>query len=61
MQDTVLPADLRFFSVLAMAGSLSAAGRELGLTTAAVSKHLTQMEARAGVPMPPGVSTVMIR
>lgn len=51
MQDTVLPADLRFFSVLAMAGSLSAAGRELGLTTAAVSKHLTLMEARAGVPL----------
>ncbi|MFX5714334.1 LysR family transcriptional regulator, partial [Acinetobacter baumannii] len=36
---------------LAMAGSLSAAGRELGLTTAAVSKHLTLMEARAGVPL----------
>ncbi len=51
MQDVVLPSDLRFFSVLAMAGSLSAAARELGLTTAAVSKHLTQMEARAGVPL----------
>ncbi|WP_016835141.1 LysR family transcriptional regulator [Herbaspirillum lusitanum] len=51
MQDTVLPSDLRFFSVLAMAGSLSAAARELGLTTAAVSKHLTQMESRAGVPL----------
>lgn len=51
MQESVLPADLRFFSVLAMAGSLSAAARELGLTTAAVSKHLTQMETRAGVPL----------
>lgn len=51
MQDTVLPADLRFFSVLAMAGSLSAAAREMGLTTAAVSKHLAQMESRAGVPL----------
>jgi len=51
MQDVVLPSDLRFFSVLAMAGSLSAAARELGLTTAAVSKHLSQMESRAGVPL----------
>ncbi|EJL85753.1 transcriptional regulator [Herbaspirillum sp. CF444] len=51
MQDVVLPSDLRFFSILAMAGSLSAAARELGLTTAAVSKHLTQMETRAGVPL----------
>ena len=33
----------------AAAGSLSAAGRELGVTTAAVSKHLAQMEARLGV------------
>lgn len=51
MQATVLPSDLRFFSVLYAAGSLSAAARELGLTTGAVSKHLKQMEHRAGVPL----------
>ncbi|WP_211462443.1 LysR substrate-binding domain-containing protein [Collimonas silvisoli] len=51
MQDTVLPSDLSFFSTLAASGSLSAAARELGLTAAAVSKHLTQMESRAGVPL----------
>src|SRR5476651_1586900 len=49
MQDTVLPSDLSFFSTLSSCGSLSAAARELGLTAAAVSKHLTQMESRAGV------------
>ena len=49
MRDTVQPADLSFFSTLAASGSLSAAARELGLTAAAVSKHLTQMESRAGV------------
>jgi LysR family transcriptional activator of dmlA len=51
MKDTVLPSDLSFFSTLAVSGSLSAAARELGLTAAAVSKHLTQMESRAGVPL----------
>jgi LysR family transcriptional activator of dmlA len=45
----IQPADLGFFSVLARAGSLSAAGRELGITTPAVSKHLALMEARIGV------------
>jgi LysR family transcriptional regulator, transcriptional activator for dmlA len=40
--------DLGFFSVLASSGSLSAASRELGITTAAVSKHLALMEARVG-------------
>jgi DNA-binding transcriptional LysR family regulator len=49
--DTVLPADLGFFSTLAACASLSAAARELGLTPAAVSKRLTQMEKRAGVPL----------
>jgi DNA-binding transcriptional LysR family regulator len=34
---------------LVKAGSLTAAGREMGLTTAAVSKRLQQMEARLGV------------
>ncbi|MBP8306079.1 MAG: LysR family transcriptional regulator [Burkholderiaceae bacterium] len=45
----IQPADLRFFAALAGAGSLSAAGRELGVTTAAVSKHLALMESRIGV------------
>lgn len=49
MSDLIQPADLGFFSVLASAGSLSAAGRELGVTTPAVSKHLAQIEARLGV------------
>lgn len=49
MIETIQPADLSFFSVLAAAGSLSAAARELGLTPAAVSKHLSAMERRAGV------------
>ncbi|SEL07922.1 DNA-binding transcriptional regulator, LysR family [Pseudoxanthomonas sp. GM95] len=49
MAETVQPTDLSFFSVLAAAGSLSAAARELGLTPAAVSKHLSAMEQRAGV------------
>jgi LysR family transcriptional regulator, transcriptional activator for dmlA len=49
MNNAIQPADLGFFSVLASAGSLSAAARELGVTTPAVSKHLAQMEARLGV------------
>jgi len=49
MASSIQPADLSFFSVLCSAGSLSAAARELGVTTAAVSKRLTQMEARLGV------------
>ena len=49
MREAVLPSDLSFFSTLAASGSLSAAARELGLTAAAISKHLTQMERRAGV------------
>ncbi|EJE53945.1 transcriptional regulator [Acidovorax sp. CF316] len=42
-------ADLGFFSSLASAGSLSAAAREMGITTPAVSKHLALMESRLGV------------
>lgn len=42
-------ADLGFFSALAGAGSLSAAARELGITTPAVSKRLAQMESRLGL------------
>lgn len=49
MTRAVLPADLGFFSTLASAGSLSAAARELGITTPAVSKHLALMESRIGV------------
>ena len=49
MTTSILPADLGFFSALASAGSLSAAARELDITTAAVSKHLALMESRMGV------------
>ena len=45
----IQPADLGFFSALASAGSLSAAARELGVTTPAVSRHLALMESRLGV------------
>ncbi|MBT2337156.1 LysR family transcriptional regulator [Variovorax paradoxus] len=51
MTSAILPADLGFFSTLASAGSLSAAARELGVTTPAVSKHLALMESRVGVPL----------
>ena len=51
MTSGVQPADLGFFSTLAGAGSLSAAARELGVTTPAVSKHLALMESRLGVPL----------
>ncbi|MEO7057931.1 MAG: LysR family transcriptional regulator [Caldimonas sp.] len=49
MSSGIHPADLGFFSVLASAGSLSAAARELGITTPAVSKRLALMETRLGV------------
>jgi LysR family transcriptional activator of dmlA len=49
MASGIQPGDLGFFSVLASAGSLSAAARELGITTPAVSKHLALMESRLGV------------
>jgi len=51
VKSAIQPADLGFFSSLARAGSLSAAARELGVTTPAVSKHLALMEARAGMPL----------
>jgi len=51
MVSPVQPADLGFFSTLAACGSLSAAARELGISTPAVSKRLAQMEARLGVPL----------
>lgn len=40
---------MAFFSLLVRAGSLSAAARELNITTAGVSKRLSQVEARLGV------------
>jgi LysR family transcriptional activator of dmlA len=43
------PSEMAFFSLLARCGSLSATARELGVSTAAVSKRLAQMEARLGV------------
>ena len=49
MTPGIQPADMGFFSTLAGAGSLSAAARELGVTTPAVSKHLALMESRVGV------------
>ncbi len=49
MGNGIQPADLGFFSVLAGAGSLSAAARELGITTPAVSRHLALMESRVGL------------
>jgi DNA-binding transcriptional LysR family regulator len=49
MSAQINPEDLGFFSILSGAGSLSAAARELGVTTPAVSKRLMQMESRLGV------------
>jgi LysR family transcriptional regulator, transcriptional activator for dmlA len=43
------PSDLAFFSLVARAGSLSAAARELDVTPPAVSKRLAQLERRLGV------------
>ncbi|UPG90504.1 LysR family transcriptional regulator [Luteibacter aegosomaticola] len=47
----IQPAELPFFVALATAGSLSAAARQLGVTTAAVSKRLAAVEARLGMPL----------
>ena len=41
--------EMAFFSLLARSGSFSSTARELGMTTAAISKRLAQMEARLGV------------
>lgn len=43
------PDDLPFFVALAARESLSAAARDLGVTTAAVSRRLAALEARVGV------------
>ena len=42
------PSEMAFFSMLVRAGSFSAAARELNVTTAAVSKRMSQLEARLG-------------
>nr|WP_315595646.1 LysR family transcriptional regulator [uncultured Cupriavidus sp.] len=47
----IQPTELGFFAAVATAGSLSAAARDLGITTAAVSKRLAQMEGRIGMPL----------
>ena len=49
MGAAIQPTDLGFFATLAASPSLSAAARELGISTAAVSRHLAQIEARLGV------------
>lgn len=47
----IQPSELGFFSTVAAASSLSTAARDLGVSTAAVSKRLAQMEARIGIPL----------
>jgi len=51
MTTGVQPAEIGFFVTLSGSGSLSAAARDMGVTTAAVSKRLAQMETRIGVPL----------
>ena len=51
MSNGIQPAELGFFVSLATCGSLSGAARELGISTAAVSKRLSQMESRLGMPL----------
>ena len=41
--------DVALFNAIVSSGSLSAAGRQLGLSLAVVSKRLTQMEQQLGV------------
>jgi len=50
-RSVIQAAELGFFVAIASAGSLSAAARDLGVTTAAVSKRLAQIEARLGIPL----------
>ena len=49
MDGRIQSADLRFLSVLASSASLSSAAVELGVSKAAVSKRLAQMEHKLGV------------
>lgn len=43
--------DLRAFSLIAVAGSISEAARELGLSKATLSRALSRLEAAAGTPL----------
>lgn len=49
MPQAINPVDFRFFSTLVSCGSLAATAREMGITTAAVSKRLALMEERLGL------------
>lgn len=49
--NVIQPSELGFFAALAGAGSLTAAARDLGISTAAVSKRLAHMESRIGMPL----------
>jgi len=49
MSGGIQPGELGFLVTLAGSGSLSAAARELGLSKAAASKRLAQVEGRTGV------------
>jgi DNA-binding transcriptional LysR family regulator len=49
MSTGIQPAELGFFVALARSGSLGGAARELGISTAAVSKRLAYVEARLGL------------
>ena len=51
MSTGIQAGELGFFVSLANCGSLSGAARELGISTAAVSQRLSQMEARLGIPL----------
>jgi len=48
---TTAISEMAFFSLLARCGSFSAAAREMDVSTPAVSKKLSAMEARLGVPL----------
>ena len=48
---TSAPSEMAFFSQLIRAGSFSATARELNVSTPAISKRLSQMETRLGVPL----------
>lgn len=47
----LLEPSLYYFSVIAQAGSLSAATEKLGLTVSALSRHIAKLEGDLGVPL----------
>ena len=51
MSHGIQPTELGFFVQIATGGSLSAAARNLGVSTPAVSKRLSQMEQRLRMPL----------